>query len=73
MRTLVIVGLVAGAVAALRPTRAPGSWAWSSMGLAGGPGARLRIVCSVIALTADWRPCSPLSEIARVSPNRTYD
>jgi hypothetical protein len=48
MRTLVIVGLIAGAVGSWRPTRTPGSCARSCMDSAGGSGARLLTACLVI-------------------------
>jgi hypothetical protein len=50
MRTLVIVGLIAGAVAVFAPDQAPGSCARSSMDLAGGSGAKLLIACLVIII-----------------------
>jgi hypothetical protein len=48
MRTLVILGLIAGAVAILAPDQAPGSCAPSSMDSAGGLGARLLLAGLVI-------------------------
>ena len=48
MRTLVVVGLIAGESRSLRLTRAPGSCALSCMDSAGGSGAKLLTACLVI-------------------------
>ena len=48
MRTLVIVGLIAGAVAIFAPDQGAGLMPRPSMGLAGGSGARLRTTCLLI-------------------------
>jgi hypothetical protein len=48
MRTLVIVGLTAGAVAVFAPDQGAGLMRSVAMGLAGGLGARLRTTCLLI-------------------------
>ena len=55
MRTLVIVGLSLARSRSLRPTRAPGSCTRSSMGLAGGSGAKLLMACLVIIVGETFR------------------
>ena len=65
MRTLVIVGLVAGAVAVFAPDQGAGLMRSVVHGLAGGSGARLRITCLVIIVGETCRSAA----LDRTSPS----